>query len=193
MDEAPKKPPRRKPRKPTAQSLANAALYYLQRYASSAENLRRVLRRRVDRAARVHEIEPAESYAHIDALVQHYEAAGLLNDRAYAETRVNSLRARGGSARIIRLKLKQKGVVPEAIDQALADGTSEADELRAAIAYARRRRLGPYRTRGRDDSRDRDLANLARAGFSYDLSRRVVEASSPEALEDLLLEVAAER
>ena len=193
MDEALKKPPRRKSRKPTAQSLANAALYYLQRYASSAENLRRVLRRRVDRAARVHEIDPAESYAHIDALVQRYEAAGLLNDRAYAETSVNSLRARGGSARIIRLKLKQKGVVPEAIDHALGEGTSEANELRAAIAYARRRRLGPYRTRRRDDSRDRDLANLARAGFSYDLSRRVVESSSPEALDDLLLEVAAER
>lgn len=47
-------PPKRRPTPPlTAEALENAALVYLARYQTSAENLRRVLARRVERAARV--------------------------------------------------------------------------------------------------------------------------------------------
>src|SRR5260370_25608096 len=60
------------------------ALSYLGRYASSAENLRRVLRRRVARrigpAARI----DAAPRAAIDALVERYCAAGPLHDAAHA-------------------------------------------------------------------------------------------------------------
>jgi regulatory protein len=42
------------PRKITEHSLRNIALHYLQRYASSKENLKRVLKRRVMRSAQFH-------------------------------------------------------------------------------------------------------------------------------------------
>src|SRR3546814_7265925 len=46
------------------------------------------------------------------------------------------------------------------------DELAAEPELAAAIAYARRRRLGPFRTPdARADRRDKDLAALARAGF----------------------------
>jgi len=62
--------------------------------------------------------------------------------------------------------------------------TSE-DDLAAAIAFARRRRIGPFRLdAARDASRERDLAALGRAGFGYELARRVIEAESVEELED---------
>jgi len=59
------------PRKPTAQRLANIALHHLDRYASSAENLRRVLERRVFKAARHYEhfdMDAAKGW--IDALMR---------------------------------------------------------------------------------------------------------------------------
>ena len=50
MDQKPtRKKQRKPPRKATAASLENAALYYLERFATSSENLRRVLMRRVER------------------------------------------------------------------------------------------------------------------------------------------------
>ena len=55
-------------------------------------------------------------------------------------------------------------------------------ELKAAAAFARRRRLGPYRTKDREPNRLRDLAALARAGFAYDLARKVIDAADPDAL-----------
>lgn len=111
----------KKPRKATQKSLENAALYYLQRYASSAENLRRVLMRRVDRSARAHDTDPEEGAKLVDDLVQRYRDAKLVDDAAYATMRVASLRRRGGSARAIRANLMAKGVSNDDIDQALAD------------------------------------------------------------------------
>lgn len=177
---------RRGPRRATARYLENAALYYLQRFASSSANLRRVLMRKVDRSARFHGTDPGEGAALVDALIARFEKSGLLDDRTYAEARVRSLRRRGDSARLIRAKLAAKGLDGETIEAALA-ACAEEDagdpELAAAAALARRRRLGPYRNaRARKTMREKDLAALARAGFSYDVARRVVEAESAEDL-----------
>jgi len=73
-------PARKKPRKVTAESLERAALHYLERYASSAVNLRRVLMRRVLRAAEAHGSEPADGAALVDALVARVRQGGLLDD-----------------------------------------------------------------------------------------------------------------
>lgn len=181
------KPPRKIPRKPSPASLERAALHYLERFASSAENLRRVLLRKVERAARHHEdIDREAAAGWIDDLVARYRRAGLLDDKAYAEARTTSLHRRGASARKIRLSLAQKGVAAETVEAALEDlgARVEGDmELQAAIALARRRRLGVYRlAASRAGYRDRDLAALARAGFSYDIARRVIEAEDEDAL-----------
>jgi regulatory protein len=180
----------RKPRKATEKSLQNAALFYLERYASSAENLRRVLMRRVQRSARAHDTDEAEAAAWVDDIVKRYCEAGLLDDGAYAEMRVAALRRRGASARAIRANLSAKGVASAVIDKALQEDAAETPqaELAAACAYARRRRIGPWRIREREERRDRDLAARARQGYSVDIARKVIEAEDPEILEAELRE-----
>lgn len=179
---------RREPRRVTPQRLHNQALYYLQRFASSSANLRRVLLRRALRSARYHDDPPeAEVVRMVDEVVARLRAAGLLNDPLYAEGRAQGLARAGRSPRMIRAKLAQKGVAPEDVDRALA-GLAEAapdPELRGAVILARRRGLGPFRPEGeRAEHRQRDLAVLARAGYGYDAARRVLDADSVEALED---------
>jgi regulatory protein len=180
--------PRKAPRKATPKSLENAALYYLERFASSAENLRRVLLRRVERSARAHATDREEGAAAVDDIVRRFVASGILDDRAYSAARAGTLHRRGASARKIRATLMQKGVASDDIEAALATLRDEADdpELAAAVTLARRRRLGPYRPEGdREARREKDLAALARAGFGYDIARQVIEASDIEALETL--------
>jgi regulatory protein len=183
-----KKGARKLPRKATPKSLENAALYYLERFASSAENLRRVLMRRVERSARAHDTDREEGAAAVDDIVRRFLASGLLDDRAYAAARAGTLHRRGGSARKIRASLMQKGVAPDDIEAALAALRDEAPdpEIAAAVTLARRRRLGPYRPDGdREARREKDLAALARAGFGYDIARKVIEAPDVETLETL--------
>lgn len=183
----PNRPARKIPRKPSPASLERAALHYLERFASSAENLRRVLLRKVERAAHHHEdIDREAAVGWIDDLIARYRRAGLLDDKAYAEARTTSLHRRGASARKIRLSLAQKGVAADTVDAALEELGERVEgdaEMQAAIALVRRRRLGVYRpSSARADYRDRDLAALARAGFSYDIARRVIEAEDEGAL-----------
>ncbi len=176
---------KRSPRKATPKYLENAALYYLSRYATSAANLRRVMMRKVDRSARFHGTDAEEGKALVEDMIGRFMASGLLDDAAYAKSRAESLHRRGNSARVIRGKLRQKGVgdddiaaALEALGNDLENG--EDPELAAAITLAKRRRLGPYfNGKVSDDTREKHLAALARAGFSYDIARRVVDNDDP--------------
>ena len=176
---------RRPPDKATAKHLENVALWYLRRFAASTDSLRRVLMRRVEKSSRAHDTDREDGAGLVEDIIARFRATGLLDDRRYAEGRTTSLHRRGVSIRGIRARLAAKGVGAADIDAALATLHNEtaAPDLTAAIAYARRRRVGPYRTRGdREEMRERDLAALARQGFSYDIARRVIDAGDPEEL-----------
>jgi regulatory protein len=168
--------------------LERAALHYLERYSASTEMLRRTLARRVEKRARLRGEDPAAFVEMIAATVARAVSAGLVDDARFTETRVATLRRRGTSSRGVSAKLAAKGVPRDVVEaamqaerDALPEGEAQAIEDQAAWAYAKRRRLGPYRRPDlRAAHRDRDLAALARAGFSYDLARRVVDAEVEE-------------
>lgn len=180
----------KRPAKPvTAKYLENAAAFYLERYPSTAEGLRRVLHRRVRRAemADAPVVENVERA--IDAIVAKFVAAGVINDQAFAQTKARALHRRGTSTRMTRHRLSLAGIDRDTLDKAMAglDEELHADperrEWQAAAALARRRRLGPYRAaETRKEYRQRDLAALARAGFDYDLARRIVDAKDVDSL-----------
>ncbi|AWB25008.1 RecX family transcriptional regulator [Methylobacterium currus] len=162
--------------------LERAALYYLERYGASAEMLRRVLRRRVETRCRLRGEEPDGFAEMVETVVGRALGAGLVDDAAFAAAKVRSLRRRGGSARAIGAKLAAKGVDREIVGAALAE-EEDGGEDEAAFAYAKRRRLGPFRQPAtRTAARERDLAAMARAGFSLTLARRVIDADPEDDL-----------
>jgi regulatory protein len=166
----------RKYKLPTEERLTRAAIHYLDRYASSQENLRNVLSRKVKRAATANGRSPEDFREIVDRVVEKCRRAGMVDDRTYAETKLVGLRRRGRSKRQIKATLASKGVdrdlIANVIDQ---DDTSE---LEAARTYARRRRLGPWRTRGqREERREKDMAALCRAGYPYEIARKVIDAA----------------
>ncbi len=177
---------RRVPKKATQKHLENVALWYLRRFAASAESLRRVLMRRVEKSARAHDTGRAAGAATIEDIIARYRETGLLDDAAFALARAASLHRRGASIRGIRAKLAAKGVGVADIEAALAELARDGTEpdIAAAAAYVRRRRIGPWRAPElRDEFRERDLATLARRGFGYDTALRVIGAGNADELE----------
>ncbi|MES0882042.1 regulatory protein RecX [Roseibium sp. SCP14] len=141
------------------------------------------------KACQSHDRDPAEYAGMIDEVIKKCVDTGLVNDQTYAETKTASLRRRGASRRKIEAQLAAKGVDRKTIDGVVQDDPEA--ELIAAFKYARRRRLGPFRSTlgSRHDPqvlRDRDLAALCRAGFSFELARRVVEADEDNDAEHLV-------
>lgn len=179
--------PRRGPKRATPESLERAARHYLERYATSSANLKRVLHNRVLRAERAHGPDDGSAMAAIDGIVARLVEVGAVDDRLYAESLARSQARKGASRRAILARLTAKGLSPADREHALAQLAEEtADpELTAAIAYARRRRLGPYRPEPqRTERRDRDLAALCRRGFALDLAVKVIDAADAVTLEE---------
>jgi len=125
--------------------------------------VRRILAKRVASSREAHGEPSAEAgEAMIDEVVGKLVRLGYVDDARFAAQRVRTLRKRGKSGRAIRAALSRQGIDPSVADDLIDDG----DELEAARAYVRRRRL---------KGGDKDLAKLARAGFSYDVARRALE------------------
>jgi regulatory protein len=161
------------------------AIHHLGRYASSAENLRRVLVRRVRRhmPEKLPQVSPL-----IDKLVTRYCESGLLDDAKYAAGRVQSLHRRGASLKAIRAQLAAKGIASSHIAGAVSELHSDAadPDFAAACVFARRRRLGPYRRAAADHARE--LGAFARAGFNRRVAEAVLAYADPAALEALARE-----
>ncbi len=159
-------------RKVTEQSLANAALFYLRRYSASRRQLGLVLTRKVKRVLREKGGELAPAQALIERVVERMVTAGYVDDARLAEAKRASLLRRGKGARAIRVTLQRKGLPAELVAQ--ASRVSADEEFAAAQALVRRRKLG------RDaERRQKDLGVLVRAGFSYDVARRALQATTP--------------
>lgn len=176
----------RQPRRVSERMLENVAQHYLQRFAASVESLRRVLLRRVERSVRVHQTDRGEGEAMAEAVVGRCVAAGLVDDRAFAAARGARLHRQGKPARAIAAHLRGKGIASDLIEATLA-GLADEDggDWAAAIAFARRRRLGPFRAKAATgEARERDLVAFARAGFSYAIARRVLAARTVAELEE---------
>jgi len=175
----------------TAKYLMNAATFYLERYPSTAEGLRRVLNRRV-RKAEIAEAPVMDNVQQaIAEIVAKFVDAGVIDDKEFAQTKARSLHRRGTSTRLTHRKLRLAGIDGETLDTAMAALDQELDtdpttrEWQAAVALARRRRLGPFRLdKDRKDKRLRDLAAMARAGFAFDVAKKVIDAKDPDSLDE---------
>ena len=159
---------KREPKKITPQRLKNIALYYLKRFDSSTDNLRQVLKRRVNDYAYHHpEWNKQEAYQWIENLLEDFERYGYLDDARYAEIKVKNYAMSGKSARYITGKLKQKGISESMVTALLEE--QEYDPFETALAFAKKKKLGPFRDEDKQaEFKQKDLGTLLRAGFDYD-------------------------
>jgi len=160
-------------------------LHYLERFPTTEARLRQVLLRRALRDAGRLDLDPADVRRTVDAVLVRLIAGGLIDDRAFAANRARRLTLAGRSPARIRAALALKGLDDPSIVTALREVAEELPdpELVAAMAYARRRRLGPW---GPAERQAKDLAVLARAGFSFRIARKLLEAETPDALDQQL-------
>jgi regulatory protein len=181
------------PKKITEKYLYNSGLAYLQKFTSSVPNFRRVMTRKIDKSCTYHKEQSRDaSLQMLETTIATFERQGLLNDEAYLAGMVNSLRRRGLSAQAIQYKLQQKGLKSEAIKEVLAAhsgdlSTAEADLL-AAAQFIRRKKLGCYgKPLGREEekARNRQIGALARAGFGFDITQKIL-AMDEDGTQELL-------
>ena len=178
----PKKAYKKKiPKKITESYLRNSGLFYLQRYVSSSRQFERAMKRKIDRSCLHHTTQDKEEcYKWLEAVKQEFQELGYLNDSAYLRGMLQSLRiSKGFSTRMIIMKMREKGFSEEDTLNGLNildddDLSRSENELNAADQFAKRKKLGPYHPTPARKTYDQQLSSLARAGFSYDICKKIL-------------------
>lgn len=162
---------KRKPlKKITKTRLYNIGLYYLQRFESSVQNLRNVLRRRVDRYAFENkEFDKLQAYGWIEELLEDFAKKNYVSDERYGALKVRDYINSNKPVHYIKNKLKTKGIDEKTIDALIEN--ENIDEVQMALNFAKKKRIGPFRKDEEEAAQtfQKDMATLLRAGFEYDV------------------------
>lgn len=171
-------PPRQKrtPRPLDAARLGELALSYLARFATSAAKLESYLQRKLAERGWAGEDPPP-----VRAIVERMVEAGYVDDAAFARMKAGSLRRRGFGERRIGQALGAAGIAQDLREDVRA---GEGAQRRAALEFARRRRLGPFGAAADRAAREKQLAAMLRAGHRMDLARAVVHGADIGAMEE---------
>ena len=171
------------PKKITETYLTNSGKFYLERFPASTEQFRRVMTRKINKSCKAHPEQTLETcVAALDNVIRKFQEIGFLNDMGYAAGLARSLKNRGWPRSRILMRLKEKGVPVEIIDEAVEEAAPDED-FRNALIWIKRKRLGAYATTERNQ--DKSLSALARAGFDYHTASRALELSIEEIVEIL--------
>lgn len=170
--------PRRPPPPLDGPALERLALRYVERFATTRGRLTDYLARKIrERGWEGAAADPA-------GIAERFAALGYIDDRAYGEAKASAMARRGLGARRVAGALYQAGVKGEdaaAIAPAVADRA-----LDAALAFARRKRIGPFAAEAAERPlREKQMAAMLRAGHAPTLARRIVNLAPGEELLDL--------
>ena len=119
----------------------------------------------------------------IDEIILNLEKNKLLNDEMYSDSKARMFLRRGYSLNKINQSLKSKGIDDKYVKQSIKrikENQIEPDFV-SALKLCKRRRIGPTRPESnRDLFYKKDMGILARGGFSFDLSKRVLDLDTEE-------------
>lgn len=148
--------------------LERLALRYVERYATTRGRLATYLRRKIRERG-----WDGEVAADPVALAERMAELRYVDDRAFAEMRAGSMGRRGLGARRIEQALRFDGIDEQ--DRSAVSSMLEEEATTSALAFARRKRIGPWAREAADPAlRQKQVAALVRAGHAPDLARRIV-------------------
>lgn len=189
------RPNRRKmaPKPLDSARIEEMALAYVARFATSAGRLEDYLLRKLRERGWADEGPPE---AKVAAIVGRHVELGHIDDESYARMKTGSLLRRGMGQRRIAQALGQAGIDEDIRAEVMPH---EAAAREAALAYARRRGLGPFARRAMPDDpmerrarREKEIAAMLRAGHAMGAARAILEAADPQAAQDWVEEAREE-
>ena len=173
---------RKKSLEATVEEMQNFSLTNIEKYAPSKQQLRTYLLKKYLKS-KIPNINKKNITDLIDVVLQDLEKKKFLNDKFYSNSKAKSLLNRGSSINKIRYYLLSKGVntqyISETIDK--IKETNEDQDFFSAIKICKKKRIGPARN---DSNRPlfykKDIGVLARAGFDFETSKKIMDLDSSE-------------
>ena len=157
-------------------NLKDLAYSYLEKYSPSKQQLKIYLLKKYLTKIKGTKTK-REITSIIDKIIENLEKNKIINDELYSDSKARMFLRRGYSLNKINQSLRNKGIdikfIEKSIDKIKKDKI-EPDFV-SALKLCKRRRIGPMRPESnRELFYKKDMGILARGGFSFDLSKRVL-------------------
>tara|TARA_B100001093_G_scaffold515047_1_gene590469 strand:+ start:4257 stop:4817 length:561 start_codon:yes stop_codon:yes gene_type:complete len=119
----------------------------------------------------------------IDEILLNLETNDLINDELYSDSKARTYLKRGYSLNKINQSLRKKGIKNEYIQKSINKIKSDVIEpdFVSALKLCKRRRIGALRPHAnRELFYKKDMGILARSGFSFELSKKILDLDFKE-------------
>ena len=173
---------RKKTLEVTVEEMRNFSFSYIEKYAPSKQQLKTYLLKKYLKST-IPTVKKEDIKNLIDIVLIDLEKTKFISDKFYSESKSRSLIQRGSSINKIRNYLIGKGInqnyIKETIDK-IKDDNSDQDFF-SGIKICKKKRIGPART---EDNRPlfykKDISLLARNGFDFETSKRIMDIDKNE-------------
>ncbi len=173
----------------TVEEMRNFAFTYLEKYAPSKQQLKTYLLKKYLKTS-VPNVKKQDITNLIEIVLSDLEKNRFINDKFYSESKAKSMIQRGNSINKIRSYLIGKGINDKFITDTInniRDKNSDQDFF-SAIKICKKKRIGPART---EDNRSlfykKDISLLARNGFDFETSKKVMDIKKEDFLKIIKL------
>ena len=168
----------------TVEEMRNFALKYVEKYAPSKQQLKTYLLKKYLKTS-VPNVKKQDVNNLIDIVLSDLEKSKFVNDKFYSESKAKSMIQRGNSINKIRNYLIGKGInetfIKDTVNKIKEDNSDQ--DFFSAIKLCKKKRIGPARA---EDNRTlfykKDISLLARNGFDFETSKKVMDIEKAEYL-----------
>ena len=168
----------------TVEEMRNFSFSYIEKYSPSKQQLKTYLLKKYLKTS-IPNIKKKDITNLIDIVLSDLEKTQFISDKFYSETKAKNLVQRGNSINKIRNYLISKGINDKYIKETISkiNENNEDQDFFSAIKICKKKRIGPSRT---EDNRalfyKKDISILARNGFDFETSKRVMELQKDDYL-----------
>ena len=175
---------RKKTLEVTIEEMRNFSFAYIEKYAPSKQQLRTYLLKKYLKT-NVTNVKKQDISDLVYVVLVDLEKTKFISDKFYSESKSRSLIQRGSSINKIRNYLIGKGIndtyIKETLDKIKEDNSDQ--DFFSGIKICKKKRIGPARV---EDNRTlfykKDISLLARNGFDFETSRKVMDIDKDEYL-----------
>ena len=161
----------------TIEEMRNFSFAYIEKYSPSKQQLKTYLLKKYLKSS-IPLVKKKDITDLIEVVTSDLEKTKFISDKFYSDSKAKNLIQRGSSINKIRNYLISKGIKDKYIKETISKikNENEDQDFFSAIKICKKKRIGPARDQ---DNRSlfykKDISILARSGFDFETSKKVLD------------------
>ena len=173
--------------------LMNKALSYLSKFSSTENKLKTILNSFSQKY--LSSIKKDELANEIVFVIQKCKSFGYIDDEKFTNTKIENYINLGKSKKNIVFNLKNYGINDLTIEESIEEyfNSHKDNDFKAAIIFIRKKNMGPFFKKSLEPKPDKLFnkwyGSLSRAGFNFEISKKVLNIKSSFEAENILCNI----